>query len=112
MDGHPPAGAGGFQDGVADDRAAITVLERGADGRDRAAGGDRLQEMTQLVDHRRVPADSVARRPPGAAPRMIRLGHVDLPQATTRRRLVDPVHPEAVQALEVEEERAAGAVPT
>src|SRR5262249_31152538 len=57
-----------------------------------------------------APADGGSGCPPGPAVRVVRIRHVDLAESTPRRALSQEVNPEAVEALQVEHDRAAGAV--
>ena len=97
-----------LEDRVADDRAAVAVLERRAQRGHVLVVHDAVEQVVHLVDHRVLPADDVAVGPPVRDERMVPLGDRHAVEALRLLRLLaDPEDLELVEALEVE----AGSMP-
>src|SRR5687767_13150676 len=77
-------------------------LEAVGEGRrGRVPGRHVADEVGDLVDERVLVAQAMARRPPGARVRMVRLGHQDAAEPRARRRRGPVVDMELVHRLEV-----------
>src|ERR1043166_2390504 len=89
---------GALQDRVANDRAAVAVLEGRAERRHVLVVHDAVQEMVDLVDHRVLPPDDVPVRPPVRDERVVALGDHRLVEALGLLGLL--AHPEDLELVE------------
>src|SRR4051812_7943275 len=111
-DGLAARAVGRAQHRVADLGSAVAVLERRAVRGDVGVVADRTQEVVDLVDERVLPADHVPLRPPVLPEGMVGLGDEHRAEALRELsgRRVRVVDLELVEALDVEAQRALGAV--
>src|SRR4051812_30557764 len=95
----------GGDDGIADERRPIAVLEGPANRRHVVRAGDRTEEVRDLVDEEILPADHVSLRPPVLPVGMRRLADEHRREARrVLRLLLGDMHLEFIHPFEIEDD--------